>query len=92
MSTRPEPTKDGPQGPRPATPTERGDGDYTGTASGLSSQNLPREAVHGQAETGALPKAKPDDAKLRGVDEGEGKSDPFAPNGEPRPSRFHVPG
>jgi hypothetical protein len=32
----------------PSTPTERGDGDYEGSASSLAHQNLPREKKQGQ--------------------------------------------
>ena len=33
---------------KPSTPTERGDGDYEGSASSLAHQNLPREKKQGQ--------------------------------------------
>lgn len=68
--SKPEPTKDGPQGPRPATVIETGGGagearDTTGVEPGVITPG-PRET--------------------------DGRGTPSPPKGEPRPSRFHVPG
>ena len=76
--------------PAPPPPTERVEDDDTGLARDVS-RNLPRDAVHDRAATRDAPKAKPNRGKLPGATQDKGKSDPFAPNGEPRPSRFHVP-
>lgn len=53
--------------PRPSTPTERGDGDYGGSASSLARQNAPREAKGGQDGETVLPAQKPDRVTLKGV-------------------------
>jgi len=55
--------------PAPATPTERGDGDYTGSASSLARQNAPREPNRGQDRESVIPDAKPERAGLRGVED-----------------------
>ena len=91
MSSRPEPTKDGPQGPQP-TPPERVEDDDQAASPAVPSRDHPRDAVHDPADTGPDPKAKPDPGQLPDAREGNSTGDPFAPNGEPRPSRFHVPG
>lgn len=53
----------------PATPTERGDGDYEGSASSLARQNAPREPNRGQYREPVLPDAPPDRPGLRGAED-----------------------
>jgi len=53
--------------PGPSTPTERGDGDYEGSASSLARQNAPREAKGGQSTEAVLPAQKPERVALKGV-------------------------
>ena len=96
MSSRPQPTKDGPMGPRPTTPDGQDESAYPHTASVAPEAGAAREASIGPADAKAKPKrkserAKPGDvADRRAAD--RNPQDPFAPDGEPRPSRFHVPG
>ena len=53
----------------PSTPTERGDGDYEGSASSLARQNAPREPNRGQYREPLLPAAEPEAPGLRGVED-----------------------
>ena len=55
---------------KPATPTERGDGDYQGSASSLAHQNLPRERKHGQGRDKSTTTEGPKDrVRTRGVED-----------------------
>ena len=55
---------------KPATPTERGDGDYEGSASSLAHQNLPRETKHGQGrDKTTTTEATKDRVRTRGVED-----------------------
>ena len=55
---------------KPSTPTERGDGDYEGTASSLARQNLPREKKHGQGrDKTTTTEGTRDRVRTRGVED-----------------------
>ncbi len=53
--------------PKPTTPTERGDGDYEGSASSLAHQNALREKKHGQGRDKTSTTGKAEPVRTRGV-------------------------
>ena len=55
---------------KPSTPTERGDGDYEGSASSLAHQNAPREKTQGQGrDQTTTTEGTRDRVRTRGVED-----------------------
>ena len=54
---------------KPTTPTERGDGDYEGSASSLAHQNAPREKKYGQGRDKTTTTGKAEPVRTRGVED-----------------------
>ena len=52
---------------KPTTPTERGDGDYEGSASSLAHQNAPRDKKYGQGRDKTSTTGKAEPVRTRGV-------------------------
>jgi len=59
-----------PRTSKATTPTERGDGDYEGSASSLAHQNLPRDKKQGQGrDKTTTTEATRDRVRTRGVED-----------------------